>query len=89
MDVCVLNSLNHLRMLKCACACACDCAHVVMCFHVRYTVPGREDILIIPKVHLESRGGHHYYGRVRPEPYLYPTPPLNKAHPASHGLHLS
>ena len=50
------------------------CAYVVICSRARYTLPGRENVLIIPTSYLEERDGSHYYAQVRPYPYPYPYP---------------
>ena len=48
--------------------------YVVICSRARYTLPGRENVLIIPTNYLEERDGSHYYAQVRPYPYPYPYP---------------
>ena len=47
---------------------------MVICSRARYTVAGRENVLIIPTSYLEERAGSHYYAQVRPYPYPYPYP---------------
>ena len=77
--ICTCTCHNRGHVMACVTTCVLTLTHllaylitvlVVLTYghvfvRVRFTVPGREDILIIPESFLEPRDGFHYYGLVR------------------------